>query len=78
MSKGVRIHNWILEEEESMMVQKILEIKIAKDTLRLMTEQNHNTGSLENSKQDKLPKYHIQPYYISNEKTEDKYKAMKE
>ena len=43
-----------------------------------MTEQNHNTGSLENSKQDKLPKYHIQPYYISNEKTEDKYKAMKE
>ena len=38
MSKGVRIHNWILEEEESMMAQKTLEIKIAKNTLRLMTD----------------------------------------
>lgn len=38
MSKGVRIHNWILEKEESMMVQKTLEIKIAKNTLRLMTD----------------------------------------
>lgn len=38
MSKGVRIHNWILEEEESMMAQKTLEVKIAKNTLRLMTD----------------------------------------
>ena len=39
MSKGVRIHNWILEEEEeSTMAQKTLEIKIAKNTLRLMTD----------------------------------------
>ena len=37
MSKGVRIHNWILEEE-SMMAQKTLEVKIAKNTLRLMTD----------------------------------------